>query len=147
VLWKLILRHRKEKGISKYKNTKNLKKGLHLFGLHQARESIIIKNAVFVVEGQFDCIKAQVSGIKNVVAVGSSDLTAEQFALLNRYTNNIFVLFDNDEAGNVGANKIINHYGDKANIKKATVPLGFKDLFEFLDSGESMSEEFLRLMN
>lgn len=125
--------------ISKYKNT-SFQKGLHLFGLHKAKHSIIEKDAVIIVEGQFDCISCHIKGFKNVVAVGSANLSKYQFALLKRYTNNIFTLFDNDEAGNIGVNKVVSRFGGNANIKKLSlVDVGngkYKDVDEYLN-GES----------
>jgi len=118
--------------ISKYKNT-SFQKGLHLFGLNKAKYSIVEKNHVIIVEGQFDCISCHIKGFKNVVAVGSANLSKYQFYLLKRYTNNIYVLFDNDNAGNIGAEKVISRFGRNANIRKIVLPDNYKDVDEFLN--------------
>jgi DNA primase catalytic core len=122
---------RKSLDLPKYKNT-SFDKSKHLFGLYEAKQTIVKNNIVYVVEGQFDCITAQDKGLNNVVALGSSNMTFEQFALLCRYTNNIILLLDNDDAGKVGADRIMKLYSKHANIKKGILPYGFKDVDEYL---------------
>lgn len=133
---------RKEHELPKYKNTK-FTKGNHLFGLYEAKASIIKNNLVFVVEGQFDCITASDKGLSNVVALGSSNMSFEQFALITRYTNNIILLLDNDEAGKIGSDKVIKLYSKYANIKKAALPNGYKDIDEYLSDNSIDSLSFI----
>lgn len=133
---------RKEENIPKYKNT-SFQKGNHLFGLYESKEEIIKNNLAFVVEGQFDCITAHDKGLLNVVALGSSNMTFEQFSLLSRYTNNIILLLDNDEAGKIGADKIIKLYSKYSNIKKALLPGGYKDIDEYLSDNSIESLGFI----
>lgn len=122
---------RKKIDIPKYKNT-SFPKGSHLFGLFEAKDSIIQNNLAFVVEGQFDCITASDKGLTNIVALGSSGMSFEQFALLTRYTNNIVMMLDNDEAGKAGMDRVIKLYHKHANIKRAVLPKPFKDIDEYL---------------
>ncbi len=117
--------------ISKYKNT-IFEKGHHLFGLFQAKESILEKDHVYIVEGQFDVIKAMEKGITNIVALGNCNMTLEQLALILRYTENIYLLLDNDAAGNVGREKIIKKYKPYANFKNYYIPYQYKDIDELL---------------
>ena len=124
---------RKEAGISKYKNT-SFKKSKHLFALYEAKHAIIENGFVYLVEGQFDAIKAHEAGICNVVAIGSSNLSFDQFALLLRYTNNIKLLLDNDEAGLSGRKKIMEKFGKYANIENMFIPNGFKDVDELISN-------------
>lgn len=128
--------------IPKYKNTSFLK-GSHLFGLFESKESIIKNNLAFVVEGQFDCISAYDKGMTNVVAVGSSNMSFEQFALLTRYTNNIVLLLDNDDAGKIGAERIVKLYSKYANIKRAVLPSGYKDIDEYLSDNSIESLDLI----
>jgi DNA primase len=125
--------------ISKYKNTHFSKKS-NLFGLDKAKKSIIKNNLVILVEGQLDVIQAHSKGLQNVVALGSSNMSFEQIALLTRYTNNIFLILDSDDAGKDGEQKIIKNYSKYANIKKAYLPDGFKDLDQFFS--ENKLEDF-----
>ena len=70
-----------------------------LYGLHFARNHIRKENRVLVVEGYFDAIRLMAAGIESVVAPLGTALTDEQVALLTRYTKNVFLLYDSDEAG------------------------------------------------
>lgn len=136
---------RKAQGIPKYKNT-SFSKAHNLFGLDMAKQTILEKNCVFIVEGQFDCIKAFEKGIKNVVAVGSSSISFEQMCLILRYTDNIILLLDNDEAGQKGMSRCIKQWSDKCNVRAGCLPMGYKDLAEFLTSQEMGVEEFKRMI-
>lgn len=124
-------KERRDKGIPKYKNTV-FTKGNHLFGLFENKQSILNNDLVFIVEGQFDVIKAFEKGMTNVVALGSSSMTLQQLALITRYTNNIVLLLDNDEAGEKGRNKIMDKFGTYANIQNFYLPDTYKDIDEFL---------------
>ena len=119
--------------IPKYKNT-IFTKGNHLFGLFENKKQILKQDFVYIVEGQFDVIKAHEKNMRNVVALGSSNMSGKQFALLCRYTNNIFLLLDNDEAGTKGRERIIKKFGNKANIRNFYLPDQYKDIDEFFVS-------------
>jgi len=133
---------RKTLSISKYKNTV-FQKGNYLFGLHAAKQSILEQDSVYIVEGQFDVIKAHEAGFKNIVALGNSNMTSYQFSIISRYTNNIFLLLDSDEAGDKGRAKIISVFGDYANIRNFYLPKPYKDIDEYLteNSYDSLSFE------
>jgi len=126
-------------GIAKYKNT-SFKKSKHLFGLYEAKKSILDLGHVYIVEGQFDCIQAHNHNIQNIVALGSSNMSLEQLILLLRYTNDLRLILDNDEAGEMGRNRILEKYGKYTNICNRYVPSGFKDLDEFLKEETSITE-------
>lgn len=117
--------------IPKYRNTV-FKKSRHLFALYQAKTAILEQKHVYLVEGQFDAIQAHSKGARNVVALGSSSLTADQLCLLLRYTNDIRLLLDNDEAGRRGRERIEEKYGKYVKLTNYYVPAGYKDLDEFL---------------
>lgn len=129
--------------LPKYKNT-SFNKGNHLFGLYEAKHDILATREVFLVEGQFDCISAQSNGLKNTTAVGSANMTHEQFYLISRYTKNINLLFDNDDAGRSGEERIINQFGKYANIKKIKLPIEYKDVDNFFSENDMSA--FHRLM-
>lgn len=121
--------------IEKYKNTPFIK-GEHLFGLYEAKHSIIKENCVYIVEGQFDVIKAVEKGLTNVVALGSANMTSYQLSLLCRYTDQLIVLLDNDEAGLKGRRLIHEKYDKYAKIKDIYLPPNYKDIDEYLgDNG------------
>jgi len=132
-------RKNKDKDISKYKNTKEIpnvfKKGNLLFGLYENKQAILDKGYVYIVEGQFDVIKAGEIGLKNIVALGSSNMTDYQFSVISRYSNNIFLLLDNDIAGEKGRKQIINKFGQFANIRDFYIPTIYKDIDEYITNG------------
>lgn len=74
-------------------------KGNHLYGLHLTWDDIRNRDAVLVVEGYLDLLIPFQHGIKNIVASLGTALTQDQIKLLKRYTNNVVVLFDADQAG------------------------------------------------
>jgi len=122
---------RKDKNISKYKNS-YFSKTHHIFGLFENKKAILDKDCVFLVEGQLDVIKAYEKGFDNVLGIGSASLSMHQFSLITRYTNNIFLLLDADEAGEKGRKRIINKFGKYANIQNFYLPKGYKDIDEYL---------------
>ena len=133
---------RKEKSISKYKNTK-FSKGNYVFGLYENKKEIIDQNCVYIVEGQFDVIKAAEKGFKNIVALGNFTMTSYQFSVISRYTNNIFLLLDNDEAGEKGRKKIIEKFGKYANIQNFYIPENYKDIDEYFTKSGDESVSFV----
>lgn len=124
------------KKIPKYKNTKPFLKGHNVFGLYENKQAILEQNHVFVVEGQFDVIKSVEKGMKNIVAVGSNNMTTYQFSVISRYTNNIFLLLDNDESGEKGRKRAIDKFGKLANIRNFYLPTEYKDIDEFFNQNE-----------
>jgi DNA primase len=74
-------------------------KGNILYGLYFAKKSIIENNNCYLVEGYTDVISLHQAGIENVVASSGTSLTVEQIKLIHRYSENITILYDGDEAG------------------------------------------------
>jgi DNA primase len=96
-----------------------------LFGLDKAKLSI--RNAKFAVvaEGQMDVITAHQHGFKNVVASSGTALTEIQLQILKRYTDNIALAFDMDEAGKMAADRGTKEaMKQDMNIKIVTLPAG-----------------------
>lgn len=86
----------------KYLNTAEtdlFSKRKNLYGLFQAKEFIRQANEAILVEGYMDCIKLHQADIKNVIASLGTAFTGEQAKLLLRYTENVLILYDGDEAG------------------------------------------------
>lgn len=133
---------RKKNHVYKYKNT-DFKKGQCLFGLYEGKQSILENDAVYIVEGQFDVIKAHEVGFTNIVAIGNSHITPYQFAVLCRYTKNINLLLDNDVAGDNGRKSAKDKFGKFANIKDWFVPDPYKDLDECIK--ENQTRPILRI--
>ncbi len=100
----------KNENVAKYINSPEssiYSKRKSLYALFNSKDEIRKKDKVFLVEGYMDCISLHQAGIKNVVASSGTALTEEQVGILSRYTKNIIVLFDADEAGLKAADKSI----------------------------------------
>ena len=74
-------------------------KGQHLYGLFQSREAIRQKKFAILVEGYLDLIALHQFGIRNTAASLGTAFTPEQARLLGRFTKNVVVNYDGDEAG------------------------------------------------
>lgn len=91
------------KGISqKYVNSPDsviYHKERELYGLYQAKKAIAKEDCVFMVEGYTDVISMHQCGVENVVANSGTALSVHQIRLLHRFTSNIVLLYDGDNAG------------------------------------------------
>ncbi len=74
-------------------------KSNELYGLFFAKHSIAKQDRCYLVEGYTDVISMHQSGVENVVASSGTSLTSGQIRLLHRFTRNITVLYDGDNAG------------------------------------------------
>lgn len=74
-------------------------KSRNLYGLYQAKQSIVRENRCLMVEGYTDVLSLHQSGIENVVASSGTALTTGQIQLLHRFTSNVTLLYDGDAAG------------------------------------------------
>ena len=70
-----------------------------LYGIYQAKKAIGREDFVFMVEGYTDVISMHQCGIENVVANSGTALSVHQIHLLHRFTSNIVLLYDGDDAG------------------------------------------------
>ncbi|MBQ8711503.1 MAG: DNA primase [Prevotella sp.] len=70
-----------------------------LYGIYQAKKAIVKEDRVFMVEGYTDVIAMHQAGVENVVANSGTALSVYQIRLLHRFTSNITLLYDGDEAG------------------------------------------------
>ncbi len=93
---------RSEKEVAKYLNSPESEiyhKSRILYGLFFARKAIISHDRAYLVEGYTDVISMHQSGIENVVASSGTALTVEQIRLVKRFTPNLTIIYDGDEAG------------------------------------------------
>ena len=81
------------------------KKGALLYGLFQAKEPIRETGRALVVEGYTDLIALVQHGLRETVAVLGTALTLEQLRLLKRFSTDIYIFFDGDEAGRRAATR------------------------------------------
>lgn len=93
---------RAREGAPKYLNspeTPVYNKGRHLYGIAWSKGAIRREGAALVVEGYMDYVSLAAHGVENVVAGLGTAMTAEQAALLGRYTRQALLLYDSDAAG------------------------------------------------
>lgn len=79
-----------------------------VFNFDKALKHIKKNNFVIWVEGFFDVITLYQYGVKNVVASMGTSITEEQIKKVRRYTNNVLLFLDPDEAGDRTVKKTIN---------------------------------------
>lgn len=97
-----------ESGSPKYINSptgSRYKKRETLYGLHRAKSAIRERDCVFVVEGYKDVLAMHAAGFTNTVGLCGTALTAEQVALVRKYTGRWFLLLDSDPPGQAAARK------------------------------------------
>ena len=82
-----------------------------IFGLHQLGEDV--KDEIIICEGEKDVIVATSRGF-NAVTFGSStkNITKQQIQTLQKHCKQLFVCYDNDEAGKNGVKAIIDKFPD-----------------------------------
>ncbi len=109
------------------------KKGRVLYGLNWTKQHLRKEGKAVLVEGYMDFLSLYAAGIKNVVASLGTSLTQEQAFLLARFASEVFVNYDNDEAGMRAAARavpVLFSAGLKVRVVKLT---GAKDPDEFVE--------------
>ncbi len=97
-----------DQGQPKYMNSVDspvFKKGQSFYGLDKAAKFIRMEDRVFVVEGYMDLLALYSNGIKNVVATLGTALTENHVRLLKRWTQNVVLVFDGDQAGQTASER------------------------------------------
>jgi DNA primase len=82
-------------------------KGRHLYGLFQNQQAIRQKQFAILVEGYLDLIALNQFGVTNAVASLGTAFTAEQSRLLHRYTKQVVINYDGDQAGIKAARRAV----------------------------------------
>lgn len=99
-----------------------------LFALNQAKRAIKDRGFAIVVEGQMDAINCHQHDFTNTVASSGTALTETQLLLLKRFTNNIALCFDMDDAGQLAADRGIKEaLRLDINVKIIVLPKQYKD--------------------
>src|SRR5438270_7946277 len=118
-----------EKSGPKYLNspeTPIYSKSRVLFNLDKAKEAIRQLDYSILVEGQMDCISVFNAGFHNVIASSGTAFTEAQVRLLGRFSKNIVVNFDPDNAGAAAAERSLALLVEEDfTIKVLTLEAGF----------------------
>ena len=70
-----------------------------LYGLYLAKKPILDADNCYLVEGYADVLSMHQAGVENVVSSSGTSLTSGQVRLISRYTKNVTIIYDGDEAG------------------------------------------------
>jgi len=112
-----------------------------IFGLDLARQAIGERGHAVMMEGQFDVIVGHQFGVTNAVASSGTAMTEEQVRLLKRYTDELVLMFDNDRAGRVAAERAIDLCAaQEMRTRVARIEGEAKDPDEFLRGGGRWEE-------
>ena len=109
-----------------FKNTPGLPKSKILFNLHRVKSSSV----VYVVESSFDAIRLDQVGFPAVATLGAN-VSSSQMKLLEKYFNNVILVADNDEAGNIMKDKLIEKLGSL--ISLIQIDKKYKDIGDMDD--------------
>ena len=91
-----------DKKVAKYLNSPESEiyhKGRTLYGIYQAKRQMTVQDKCYLVEGYTDVLSFHMAGIENVVASSGTSLTIDQIRLIRRFTPNITIVYDGDDAG------------------------------------------------
>lgn len=138
-------RYTEDKNEAKYINTGDTpvyKKSHNLFALNLAKSNCA--KQLILVEGNLDAISLHQAGFNNAVAPLGTAFTQEQAQLISRYTEEVVICFDSDEAGRVATKKAVDLLSKTGvSIKIMKLPMG-KDPDEFLK--KNAPEAFEKLL-
>jgi DNA primase len=115
-----------------FKNTPGLPKSKILFNLHRVKTS----TTVYVVESSFDAIRLDQVGFPAVATLGAN-VSVSQIKLLEKYFNNVVLVADNDEAGSIMKDKLVEKLGHLVTV----IQLNKK----YKDIGDMSDEEIKKL--
>jgi len=144
-----------DKNVAKYLNSPEsdiYHKSRVLYGLFQAKKSIVTSGRCFLVEGYTDVIALHQVGIENVVASSGTALTTDQIRLIKRFTTDITILYDGDEAGTKASFRGIDMILEEGmNVKVVMLPEGedpdsyaqSHSSSEFLEYIAAMEKDFI----
>jgi DNA primase len=117
-----------------FKNTPGLPKGKILFNLHRVKTSSL----VYVVESSFDAIRLDQVGFPAVATLGAN-VSASQIKLLEKYFNSVVLVADNDDAGSIMRDKLIEKLGSLVSV--INIDKKYKDIGD-MDDDAIKSIEF-----
>jgi DNA primase len=99
---------RENKNSGKYINspeTAIYKKSKVFFALDRAKKPILTEKAALLCEGQLDAICCHEHGFTHAIATSGTACTSDHARILKRYTSNVLICFDADNAGLAAAEK------------------------------------------
>ena len=122
------------------------KKNRTLYFLPNFLKDVKKHKFVIIVEGYFDVIAFNKLGFSNVASPSGTALTIQQLNQVSKYTDEIYLCFDNDQAGIEATKRIVeikNNISKDLNIYSISLPSKYKDISEFYESGEKNIENLI----
>ena len=122
------------------------KKNRTLYFLPNFLKDIKKHKFVIIVEGYFDVIAFNKLGYSNVASPSGTALTIQQLNQISKYTDEIYLCFDNDEAGIDATKRIVeikNNISKDLNLYTILLPSKYKDISEFYESGDKNIKEIV----
>lgn len=133
----------------KYLNTSDtpaFKKSRNLFALNYAKSKCV--DRLILCEGYMDVIALHAHGFENAVATLGTAITPDQARIMAKYTKQVIISYDSDEAGQRAANKAMKLLGEVGLDVRVLHISGAKDPDEFLKkNGSSAYEKFKLLLD
>ncbi len=136
-----------EENTAKYLNSEEtviFNKRKTFYALNLAKAAIQEKNFVILMEGYLDVIATHQAGFRNTIGTMGTALTLEHLQKLKRFTENVYLAFDNDKAGVIALERnsaLLSEYGFKIKVIRYLT----KDPAEYLN--KYPVEEFEKLIN
>ena len=122
------------------------KKNRTLYFLQNFLKDIKKNKFVIIVEGYFDVIAFNKLGYSNVASPSGTALTIQQLSQISKYTDEIYLCFDNDDAGIEATKRIVeikNNISKDLNLYTILLPSKYKDISEFYESGDKNIKEII----
>lgn len=124
-----------DQGEPKYLNSPEslvFNKSKILYGLYQSAKYVRSEDAIVIVEGYMDMVSLFQAGIKNCAATMGTALTEEHAKIIKRMTQNVYVLFDSDDAGQAAAERSLGILLSQGLYPKGIILEKAKDPDEFI---------------
>ena len=122
------------------------KKNRTLYFLPNFLKDIKKHKFAIIVEGYFDVIAFNKLGYSNVASPSGTALTIQQLNQISKYTDEIYLCFDNDDAGIKATERIVeikNNVSKDLNLYTILLPSKYKDISEFYESGDKNIKEIV----
>ncbi len=115
-----------------------------LYGLDRAKDAIRSRQFTMLVEGQMDVIHCHQAGFENAVALSGTALTGRHVSIMKRYSDNLMLVLDMDQAGLAAtAKSALMALKEGLRVKVARL-LGGKDPADLMTEQMDGAKEFAR---
>jgi DNA primase len=113
-------------------------KSRHVYALAQAKDAIRTSGFVVIVEGNLDVVSSHQAGIKQCVATAGTAMTEQHLKALSRFTSDIRLSYDRDQAGIKATERAI-EIAQNLDIKLSIIDVvGAKDPDELIQQGSEL---------